>query len=119
MQSSLDWLVQNLVGVDDLRCYCGLDTELECIDESYIAYGRCKASQVTQCTVCQSYKAIHGRCKSCGWKLIKHNCQCQLSKKSIHDDFGNLFVIAVKRSLSLRVYGWMKSNDRNSITSHL
>ena len=56
MQSSLDSLVRNLVGVNDLRCDCGLDAELEYIDESYIARGMCKASQVTQCTVCESYK---------------------------------------------------------------
>ena len=88
MQSSLDSLVRNLVGVNELRCDCGSDAELEYIDSSYVAHGRCKSN--AQCLVCHSYRVIRSCCKSCSSKTDSYNCQHQLFKKSIHNNFSSL-----------------------------
>ena len=66
--SSLDALLNNLVGVSGMSCnICGESCDLTHIDEDYIA---------------------HGKCKKCYSGYSKH----QLDKVSILNDFDNLRV---------------------------
>ena len=68
MASSLDSLMNNLVGVSGMPCNeCGESCEITHMDEDYVA---------------------HGKCRNCYSRYSKH----QLNKYFIFDDFDNLRV---------------------------